>query len=86
MQVLSHSSRAFIWNADGLRGFLSRDIINMLKHAEQTGQLEPARKLQEIDIQAVENDLAGARGLKEKMSRLGELYPSLYMLLLRPLE
>ena len=55
LQKLSHGTRAFIVNADGLPGFvLPFDIVKHLKDADQTGQLEHARKWQLIDISTVE--------------------------------
>ena len=51
MQRLSHGTRAFIVNADGLPGFLlDFDIIKHLKEADAAGQLEDARKWQIIDL------------------------------------
>ena len=44
MQTLSHSTRAYIINADGLRGFvLVFDIMNFLKVEDEASQLEHAR-------------------------------------------
>ena len=38
LQTLSHGSRAFIWNADGLRGFvLEIPILKVLKEAVENG-------------------------------------------------
>ena len=40
MQKLNHATRAYIWNADGLPGYLEWDqnkgqrMINILEHAE----------------------------------------------------
>ena len=40
MQAISHSTRAFVWNADGLQGFIDRfDIIKLLKRADRDGTL-----------------------------------------------
>ena len=58
MQSLSHSSRAFIINADGLNGFLiAFDIIKHLKGADKAGQLEHAKKWQMIDLNKVLSEL-----------------------------
>ena len=40
MQCLSHGTRAYIVNADGLPGFvLELDIIRFLREADEAGQL-----------------------------------------------
>ena len=58
MQTLSHGTRAYIVNAGGLPGFLSKyDIIAHLKTADQAGQLEHAKKWQVIDMGQVEKRL-----------------------------
>ena len=42
MHTLSHSTRAFIWNADGLNGFLIEAPITMqmFEDAEKSGELK----------------------------------------------
>ena len=51
MQSLSHSTRAFIVNADGLLGFLlSFDIIEHLKAADESGNLEHTKKFLVISM------------------------------------
>ena len=43
MQTLSHGTRAFIFNAKGLKGFLvNLDLCEMLNDAYKSGQLEQA--------------------------------------------
>ena len=45
MQTLSHATRAFIVNANGLPGFLvSFDIMKYLKEEDKAGKLENAKK------------------------------------------
>ena len=46
LQKLSHSTRAYIWTANGLVGFLEpfNDIIPLLEDAEDKGILEEATK------------------------------------------
>ena len=44
LQTLSHGTRAYIVNANGLPGFvLEFDIVRYLKKANETGQLEHAK-------------------------------------------
>ena len=58
MQTLSHATRAYIVNADGLPGFVNDfDIIKYLKEADEAGQLEHAKKWQVIDINLVDTEL-----------------------------
>ena len=58
LQKISHGTRAFVVNADGLSGFvLPYDILKHLKEADENGQLEHARQWQIIDISKVERKL-----------------------------
>ena len=58
MQHLSHGTRAYIVNANGLPGFvLKYDIIRHLKQADKDGQLENFRKYQVIDLNRIELEL-----------------------------
>ena len=51
MQCLSHGTRAYIINADGLPGFLYKfDIIRHLEQADEAGQLEDIKKFQVINL------------------------------------
>ena len=53
MQCTSHRSRAYIFNAKGLKGFLVPGIIAALKEAQETGSIEYATKYQSVNIKAV---------------------------------
>ena len=58
MQCLSHGTRAYIVNADGLPGFVAEfEIMPFLRKADRAGQLEHARKYQVIDLSIVESKL-----------------------------
>ena len=58
MQCLSHSTRAYIVNADALPGFvLEFEIMPFLRKADKAGQLEHARKYQVIDLCIIESKL-----------------------------
>ena len=61
MQTISHPTRAYIVNSDGLPGFLLgheiKDIIKPLKAADEAGKLEHAKKWQVIDLVKVEQEL-----------------------------
>ena len=59
MRCLSHGTRAYIINADGLPGFVIKfEIMRALRIADESGQLEHARKFQVIDLNAIESKLA----------------------------
>ena len=55
MQSISHSTRAYIVNSDGLPNFLieAGNIFNYLQSADEAGHLEHARKRQVIDMSKV---------------------------------
>ena len=83
MQTLSHGTRAYIVNADGLTGFvLPYDIANHLKTADEAGQLEHARRYHEIDMSIVCQKLATRDSPQKKLDFLGEEYPSLHVFIL----
>ena len=45
MQTLSHGTRAFVWSANGLQGFVIRaDIMYILNEAKKSGELEEVTK------------------------------------------
>ena len=54
LQSISHVTRAYIINADGLNGFLIEiEIIKVLTESEKNGQLEIAKRWQMIDLETV---------------------------------
>ena len=68
MQTLSHSTRAYIHNANGLPGFVfAMDIIKMLKDADIKGELEQAKKWQIVDLNSLSLQLQEVHKLEEKM-------------------
>ena len=51
MQRLNHSTRAYIWNADGLQTFLVKiDLMETLECAEENGTLAKITKYHSIDL------------------------------------
>ena len=76
LQTLSHSTRAYIINANGLTGFLlSIDLMRFLQEADQDGKLESAKKYQVIDFQRV---IEGWDNEEQQKIYLSHNYPSLY--------
>ena len=99
MQCLSHGTRAYIINADGLPGFVLKfDIARHLKQADEAGQLEHARRYQVIDISKVESKLESfisnekrevegnqviLTPFQQKLDYLSKEYPRLFILILQ---
>ena len=51
LQTLSHKTRAFIYNAHGLQGFLvSLDVMGILRFAQKQELLEKVTKWQVVDL------------------------------------
>ena len=79
LQSLSHGTRAYIINADGLPGFLnSMKFIDFLREADKKGQLEHLKKWQVFDIEIVLREMKAQSSIELKMEYLGKHYPSLY--------
>ena len=58
LQTLSHKSRAFIWKANGLPGFVEQfNVINALREAKQSGKLDWILKWQMINFNDLEKIL-----------------------------
>ena len=58
MQTISHGTRAYIVNAEGLPGFVPElNFMQFLKDAEKKGHLEQVRKLQEINLKNLRQGL-----------------------------
>ena len=58
MQKLSHGTRAYICNAKGLPGFVDElHIVEILKLAEEKGQLEHAKNWQVLEIDNIVKQL-----------------------------
>ena len=71
MECISHGTRAYIVNAEGLSGFLFEfDIIKHLRNVEDAGQLEYQRKWQVIDMAKVESKLGELLSNQERMDYL----------------
>ena len=84
MQLLSHGTRAFIYNADGLLGFLVRfdDIHNLLYRANNDGRLDQLKKCDPIDIDYVLKQLKSIPLPENQKQYLISSYPCLYIFLL----
>ena len=58
MQNLSHATRAYIVNEDGLPGFLTKiTMIQVLEKADKNGDLNFVKKWQVIDLDQIRGEL-----------------------------
>ena len=58
MQNLSHATRAYIVNEDGLPGFLTKiTMIQVLEKADKNGDLNFVKKWQVIDLEQIKGEL-----------------------------
>ena len=65
MQKISHGTRAFIWNSDGLQGFIVKfEIIDALKREEKSGTLGEVCKHQLVELDVLANELSKLETLK----------------------
>ena len=87
MQSLSHSTRAFIQNADGLPGFVCMfKIMEILKEADAGGLLDHVKKWQQINFDQLKEEINILTSLEKKMIYLSQFYPSIYRFLVRHLS
>ena len=79
MQTLSHSTRAFIFNAERLNGFLVKlDICQILHDAYENGELEQAGKHQSFNLMCLQTELLKKKNTNMALHYLSEAYPHLY--------
>ena len=82
MQELSHKTRAYIWNADGLPGFLiTADLIQVLTVLDAKGELENVTRYQDIKLDEIKNTYLRHINLKGQLDFLQKFYPGLYVLI-----
>ena len=80
MRVTSHRTRAYIKNADGLKGFLvASSIAHVLRPLTGTEDLKKLAEYQHIDIANVLIEIEKKESNAEMMSFLSEQYPSLFL-------
>ena len=54
LQQLSHGTRAYVWNAGGLKGFLVVSAIQgVLRKAFLSGEIQKVTEFQEVNVQAL---------------------------------
>ena len=86
MQKTNHKSRAYIMNAEGLKGFLISGlklILNTLINSQYTAEIDKVAKWQVCDLPVILGQLVEMPTIEERMEFLRKRYPCLYMYVLR---
>ena len=79
MQRLSHRTRAYIWNADGLPGFLAKaSLMQVLRAAHLRGDLKEVTRWQEFDFDSVMAQLE-QKCDKHKLKFFEKHYPCIFV-------
>ena len=77
---LSHRSRAYIQNAEDLKGFLvDGNIKRILGETKQNGKLEKAFQWQNIELEKLSQQLSACASYEGKMAYLRKQYPMLFV-------
>ena len=83
MQTLSHSTRAFIFNAQGLKSFFTElDLSRILQEAYESDQLVKAMKYQPFDHNELQQALTEQATTARKLRYLSQTYPHIYRFVL----
>ena len=87
MQNLSHTTRAFIENSNGLNGFLPRfNIMDVVNDPKNSSLLDEALSWQVIDFDQLEEELRQFASLDARMNYLSRYYPSLFIFILKSMN
>ena len=71
MQKTSHTTRAYISNVNGLKGFVVRGIVTAFSEGKASGEFEKLGKYHQFNIRAVSTALDLMPNLEEKIFLLG---------------
>ena len=83
LQKLSHKSRAYIFNANGLQGFLIKeDYLSVLKSAHADGLWERVTRWHRADFSFIQKELQTQPSSLMQAEWLKQYYPSLYTFVL----
>ena len=87
LQTLSHKVRAYIFNANGLQGFLiNLDISWIIKDASIKQRLHLITRWQHVDTAELYDSLDRLDSHEEKLEHLRLNYPCLYIYALNRIE
>ena len=82
---MSHITRAFIVNAEGLRGFIKLSVVSVLRSAELSGELIKPTRFMHVDIESVKKTLEEKQNQEECFGFIMKNYPCLVKLVLTKL-
>ena len=83
MQTLSHKTRAFLVNAQGLKGFLERYRIDeILDGAQENGEFEEVAKYHTIDSADRLEIQLNMKNFFNSLHTIGKMYPCLAIYLM----
>ena len=87
LQKLSHRTRAYIVNADGLKGFLIRlgKVAGIIHNAERMGRLKEVLRWQQVEIKVVKKLLRNQKTEEGQLFVLKHKYPALHLYALKEL-
>ena len=83
MQTMSHKTRAYFFYACGLKGFLARGTISILKQAELNGEIRAVTRYQHICLSEIVEELSSMLDFDERIEYLGQHYPCLCIFVLK---
>ena len=87
LQVLSHRTRAYIYNANGLQGFLVEEqIIRLLRQAHANFVLKVVTRTQIVDFKELGKELQVQQTRTGMLSLLSRKYPSVYIYVLQKMR
>ena len=72
MQLGNNKTRAYFVNENGLKGFIVRGVIGLLKDLEMTPEWKEVTQYQHVDMQTLCVELGSKKDAKEKIDFLGE--------------
>ena len=82
LQVLSHGTRAYVWNLDGLKGYVKKiEIMTELQLLESRGELANITKYQSVNLKKLRTQL-GKNPFAHQFTYLKYHYPCLYIFFL----
>ena len=84
---MNHWLRAFIYQTNGLEGYLvETDVQRILKDAQKSGKLVGISKSQIVDFNFLDKQLDSCKTLHDKISLLRQHYPCIFLFVLKSLN
>ena len=80
MQELSHKTRAYIWNAQGLPGFLIKaDLLHIHTQLDKKGDLKKITKNQDFTLETIKAKYLDHKDSQGQLTFFYKFYPCLYV-------